>query len=704
MADAAPYDVEDDFDLQTIYNSSKQALETYDLKQALNLVEKGLQRAKKNSQKKWIKDFDVLHSKVKTELLEKEIQKCLKRAKEEQDIFQDEKVLKFYKEARKHYHTLYKMGKTEVNKEIKKLSSKIGQIEEKLKKEQRLKQLTEEISQDTEDLDKKEDLNDSLFYDYLPSYSTHDNNTKSTNGNNIGHPPQEMEEFSGDIEESETPSPPIRKGPPKRLSQKIPRNQKPSIKEELKQKTRDKNGETLSEPPKPMKSIKGKAKPKLEKPKIPPKPKNKIKEKIKEKPPNKNQLEESLGDLKEKAHIKSVIANFMDDEEEAPHEEGKLSTIVQQSEQQSMIQKRQQVLAKEIFPPTTIQQLTEISTSSFRDRGYLIVPSEKLSKTFKNIDFLALHVMELNEDTDAILIFPVRICDLKGTLIVSEQKTTYRSYKPKQKLDRVHEKLLIQKNLGSLSEIPAQIKKSILSKGRMFTLLEKFMNLDIEIKYTAKKEALFFYNGPIEYKIFIEPLLVTKEQIGFLEKEVPFPYRKKDNLHFVPHEVLTEYIEYIETKDNLIEQETQGISELKQYFNCVKKFANQTYLLSCPFLVYAFVFLILLIMRVDIFFITFWNIGLAFLFLYIAVFSYMYYRFILEKKEIKREFNTPHYKKKLDLSEAELMILSEELGSYLEQFVYEVIGKKMAVRKSRLSLGSVNKMNTQKDPNYYIED
>ncbi|MHA1758619.1 MAG: hypothetical protein ACTSVV_17775 [Promethearchaeota archaeon] len=126
-----------EWDYSFWYEMAHQAYKTKDLKQAIKISEKALEDAKKNKNNQWIEKFDLLHSNAKRAFLRMKVERYLKRAAQEENIFAYGKAIHFLKKAKKQYNALYKLGKNEekIKKQIKKIDKKIRELEKSLEME-----------------------------------------------------------------------------------------------------------------------------------------------------------------------------------------------------------------------------------------------------------------------------------------------------------------------------------------------------------------------------------------------------------------------------------------------------------------------------------------------------------------------------------------------------------------------------------------
>ncbi len=121
-----------EWDLNQLYEMSKQAFGTKDVSQAIRLADKGRETAKKTEEKLWKKKFEELHSEVVGYKLNKAVESNIKRARKEEKIFRYDEALKFFSNAKDGLNEMFKLGKDgpKIEKRMKKIDKEIKEIKE----------------------------------------------------------------------------------------------------------------------------------------------------------------------------------------------------------------------------------------------------------------------------------------------------------------------------------------------------------------------------------------------------------------------------------------------------------------------------------------------------------------------------------------------------------------------------------------------
>ena len=284
----------------------------------------------------------------------------------------------------------------------------------------------------------------------------------------------------------------------------------------------------------------------------------------------------------------------------------------------------------------------------------------------------------MNESVDAILIVPIKVCNLKGTLIVSEEDLDYNLFNTQiTKVPQNIEKILLEPNTKDMKKLHKRIFKNIIAEGKLFQFFKRFLKRKIVLEKTLKSQKLFLRSGPLQHKVLIDPVLCCPGKVHFVEKDtIQFAYQRASNQHIVEISNLTPLLEYLEAKYEIIEKTSQGESALRRYFKAADKFTTDLRLYSIPFIIFGFVFMYVLLFQVFSALSTFIGIGVAGFGIYGILMGYLMSKFNQEIKQIKEEFHTPYYLRPIPLDETDLNIISEKLEpEIMDQFLYECFGK-----------------------------
>jgi len=293
------------------------------------------------------------------------------------------------------------------------------------------------------------------------------------------------------------------------------------------------------------------------------------------------------------------------------------------------------------------------------------------------IDFIALKVLSGNNDTDLILISPIKICDLKGTLLVSDNGLKYHS-EQNPKLQENLKGLLLKPIVKDFKNIQSVFFDNMAQDEKIFRFFRKYLkDSNISIEKGRNNHALFFRSGLKQYKILIEPILLCNSLPSSLEKSVLFPYQKSTNIHYINYEGLSSLIPFIEHKYQALESHCIERNAVKIYFDAKLRFINNLRNYSIPFVSLGLLFFLIIILQGDFLINTFIGLGAAAICAYGVILACLYMKFAKTKTDISKEFSTPYHLGKIRIDDTELLMISKDFSSeQMDQFIYECFGKK----------------------------
>jgi len=312
---------------------------------------------------------------------------------------------------------------------------------------------------------------------------------------------------------------------------------------------------------------------------------------------------------------------------------------------------------------------------------YHIIPkkSELYQKFLNKIDILAFKIIQINELLDLLHVIPIKISNLNGTLMVSEDFIDYKSFTQNFEMDKAVKKVLIESKVKDLKKSHDLIFNDLINERDLFQFFNKYFRTDLTIEKTWTNKKLFMHSGLLQYKIIIEPILACKNEPGFLEKSIPFAVQKRYNIHAIKSKSILNLLSYLEQKSFLIETHSEQIEPLSAYFKSLKAFSTKIKLYSIPFTVYGFIVLLLWIFQIHPILRLFINLSYAALGIYIIMLFYLYLKFIILKSEIQKEFKRPYYLLPVKFDDLGLTLINEELSpDLMAQFTYECLGKDMS--------------------------
>jgi len=312
---------------------------------------------------------------------------------------------------------------------------------------------------------------------------------------------------------------------------------------------------------------------------------------------------------------------------------------------------------------------------SLKNLGYYEIPSalEALIPFFRNIDSIWSKFVIVNNNLRLIFLVPIKLCDLEGTILVDEENMGYKTYSKAQNSDSV---LTVNHYTNNLLRIKDAMFEDIVKGDKFRNFFQKYLQVRFTAEKSAKNKTLFFVSGQTQYKILIEPILLTKLPAKCLEKSILFPYQRKTNLHFIELSKIATLLRFLEKKYKLIESHDKRTNSIELYQNADNTFRSSLRMVSLPFLGYSIVLLVIYFSQFHFLLRLFNNIGFATMGIYLFIIAYFYFRFYKTKKELTTEFKTPYYLQGTQFSEIDLLYIKEEFtDEQMAQFGYECFGK-----------------------------
>ncbi len=350
--------------------------------------------------------------------------------------------------------------------------------------------------------------------------------------------------------------------------------------------------------------------------------------------------------------------------------------VIQENLTEKLVKNKTTQLQEELLPSEKKSVIKGL-IHTLRESDFHIIEKVRVLKELSmNSDLIALKIIHANEFLDLVLILPIKLNMLKGELKISNEQVKYIPLNDKFNENGSSFRLLLNSTINDLGEVYNAMRDDLINEGKLLSYLKKHLQVDIFIEKSMTKKNLFFRAGTLQYKIFIEPILICNNVIRFLEKLVPFPYLKDINLHVINEQKFTDFLEYLEKKYSLIEEHSDQKGSLISYEDSFNQFLQNGKKLSLPFIGFGFVLLMFLLSQSFFLLELVVNIGYALLGVYSTSITYLYIKFFKIKLEIQTEFETPFHKKQLQIDDSGLILIGDELAPELmDQFVYECLGK-----------------------------
>ena len=314
--------------------------------------------------------------------------------------------------------------------------------------------------------------------------------------------------------------------------------------------------------------------------------------------------------------------------------------------------------------------------SKVQDYGYKVLKTiPELHKIYSLVDLVAFKVIPHNELMDLIFIVPIKVNTLKGKLQISNEMIKYLPHDQNVRDGSIY-KTLLDSCFKQLNQCQALLYQELRQEGNLTSYLKRFHNVDIGLKKTTLRRNLSFNSGNLQIKILVEPTLLCENEVGFLEKIIPFSYLKDVNLHIIHTSRISELLGFLEQKYRLLETHSTRDTSLVSYEGAKNQLLRRIELLSVPFIGFAGVLILMLVLKSFEILAHLSNFGYAFFGIYVIALFYFNIRFFKYKTEFQQEFLIPYHKRKLSFDETSLVLINEEFTpEMMTQFVYECIGK-----------------------------
>jgi predicted flap endonuclease-1-like 5' DNA nuclease len=388
--------------------------------------------------------------------------------------------------------------------------------------------------------------------------------------------------------------------------------------------------------------------------------KNQGKESLKAKPAHEKFAFIDKKDLKEKTKPKKEegISN-MDSSKRVKASRAKISlpAFDQNSEAKTKIKKNQKE-KKRSTSKLDIEKsfsIKKIKISSEMEKilsllGYEVIISRKDSlKNYPETDLFAFREINMAKNFTALVIHPIRQLKLKNKMKMTSSN---------------------QSIVESISQIRSKIKDDISEEGTFFHYIKETYFPNLRIKKTLLKRPLFLIAGKVELSIIIEPIILSSENIGILEKNNSFSFSKDHALYYSTKEKIDDLLLYLRAKYKILQKINDEETSIEKYVEASQTFNKLLQYISVPFLMLGIFFSFLLVGSIDEFLLS--SLFYPSITLYCMLLSYSYLKYKKEIKTIHRKFHSNPYDSTLEIDRKTLTRLTLELEKpHLNQFLFE---------------------------------
>ncbi|MBA7519545.1 hypothetical protein ES705_11624 [subsurface metagenome] len=306
----------------------------------------------------------------------------------------------------------------------------------------------------------------------------------------------------------------------------------------------------------------------------------------------------------------------------------------------------------------------------------IIKPTPLLKDIFTHADVVAVKKADFNDVLDFVIIIPLKLNTLKGELQVSSETIKYVPNHQQFKENGSAFKMLLDSYFDTIQESHKTIHHDLINKGNFHSYIKRHFGINITIKKTLTRKNLFFTEGNMQLKMLIEPVLLCQNDVGFLEKDIPFAYLNDINLHIIKENNLSDFVHFIEQKYILLETHRKQNHSLISYNESYDQFLKRSTILSIPFIGFGVVLLFLILFQSFETMKFLINIGYALLGVFFISIPFFYMKVLKPRLEIQAEFLNPYSQKESQLDETSLILINEKFSpEMMSQFGYECLGK-----------------------------
>ncbi len=353
--------------------------------------------------------------------------------------------------------------------------------------------------------------------------------------------------------------------------------------------------------------------------------------------------------------------------------------LSQESYSDKLVRNKAQQLnvVQEELLPSEKKSVIEGVIHTLRKLNFHIVERVRLLKELSmNSDLIAIKIVHANEFLDLVLILPIKLNMLKGQIKMSNDQIKYIPLNDKFNENGSSFRILLDSTINDLGEVYTAMRDDLVNEGKLLSYIRSHLQVAISIEKSLTKKNLFFRAGSLQYKMFIEPIMLCSNEVKFLEKVLPFPYLKDINLHVLNELKFSDFLAYLGQKYIFIEEQSSEKSLLISYEDSFNQFLQNGKKLSLPFIGFGAVLLTLLLFQSFSMLEMVVNIGYALLGVYLTSLVYLYIKFFKIKLEIQTDFGIPYHQKQIHIDDTGLALIKNELpAEMMHQFIYECFGK-----------------------------
>ncbi len=310
--------------------------------------------------------------------------------------------------------------------------------------------------------------------------------------------------------------------------------------------------------------------------------------------------------------------------------------------------------------------------------NYQIFPNDDIDfqELYNKIDFLAIKIQHINEFLSICHILPLKLAKLYGLLLVSEKKIDYNSNNTN--LSQI-ERINLVKALGEeIKKVVHILLNDLENEGPIAKNFISYVNDDISLEKTRiSRKGYFYCRGRMQYNFIIQPIIISQNKIGFLERNIPFALVQSSDLYVVNINDLTDLLSYLEQKRSSIEKVCIKKQPINLFIDNKIKLSNALRLISIVLGVFGGSYLISLFINDKIFVSVFEVLQIPFILSLLLLLGFFIYTYKKNQDEIIQKYNRPFGFDHPDFDMVNLSIALNQINPHeREQFLYEIYNKR----------------------------
>ncbi len=336
----------------------------------------------------------------------------------------------------------------------------------------------------------------------------------------------------------------------------------------------------------------------------------------------------------------------------------------------------QEILMKEkLSDEITCESLSKIEKIIESKKFVIYTLDDKFKKLYHFIDFIAVKSCLIKDDLKIIYIELIKFLDLHGPLIIEDNKLKYNSIN--ENLSSIQCKSLLEPFVLNIKRAAQIISKDLGVNGTLTRRLINFFHPDIyQEKFKFSREGFFYRDQQVQYKFKIQTIIATHNNVGFVERDIPYAYQSSSNLYFVNINDISDLLGYIETKDSAVEIMCIKKQPIARFMENKESFINRLMTVGILSGVFAFLYVFSLLYFEEFLFNIIIFLQYPFILISIFLLSLFFFLHARDQKKIVRNFNRPFGIKHPDFKEDLLALAIKRISSAERgQFLYEIYGK-----------------------------